>query len=1150
MSKRLLISVLAAFISFLGLNAAQVALVTERVNYTGDAPKIQFDYNGGKTESYTKEINSNLSVELNDMSIQKHAFSFVTQSTFNVKFSGDCTVNSILFADVELSDKNDEKPLFETNGTGKVEILTEITPDTRYVDILWTGPAQKNLSFKFNQDLDVKHILIVYDATTTPEKDDFNPGFTDLNLKVDDIFTLNLPSDAPSLNFSTTNASVATVEMRTGNYVVNARGAGEAVIEAKWDATDKWNAGKAEFNVKVETQAPSRQDFAPNFENLNLTVGDKHLLTLPTDAPDIYFSSNNTSVATVDNYTVNAVGPGEATIQASWQQTDKWNAGSASFTVKVTNPAPPKQDFVPVFSDLELNVGESRALNLPADAPAITFSSSNAAIANVENNTVKAYSAGVAIIAATWSETDKWKAGSAFFNVTVKATTPTKQDFVPGFTDINLNVGESHSLNLPNDAPNIRFNSSNASVATVEGTMVKALAPGDAMISASWDETDKWKSGNASFNVKVAEPSPQKQDFVPGFENLNLTAGDSHALSLPTDAPNIQYNTSNAAIAFVENNAVKAVAAGEATIVAIWAETDKWKSGTASFNVKVTEPAPQKQDFVPGFNNLNLTAGDSHALDLPTDAPNIQYNTSNAAVAVVENNKVKAIAPGEATISATWAETDKWKAGSASFNVKVTEPAPQKQDFVPGFRDLSLTVGDNHALNLPADAPGIQYNTSNASVATVINNVVKAIAAGEAVIAATWSETDKWNSGSSTFRVVVNAPSGPVDPMLRFQHSEVRGQMGWGAISQAAIHLGDGQLHYSSSDPRVAEVDASTGNITKVNREGQTLITATLDATPNYNAATASYILKIESAPTDRDFKFDRISSGGFARTPFTLNRINKNYVQYTIDGLQRYDYSIIVNDDILEVTVRNEGIYTLRASAADGTGYALMQLVIFPCIEITPTGGMIDPEHSDVVLFEATGGSVKIGFNNSPMYMVYIDNVPFSVAEIPVANDMSVYYTLRYASMPFNVGAWLHLIIKPYAPSYRYDTASGQYIINSDEGHILYRILDGSGTENWTDTGSTELRLGKEHFAGKESIDIQLKTRKPTKRPGYEAESGISTYTLSASGSTGIEDVLDDNEAPSQLYDLNGRLISADTPAPGIYILKRGFKTTKVYIK
>lgn len=228
MAKRLFISILAALMSILGLKAAQVALVTEINNYVGDAPTIQFDYSEFKTVSLTKEINPNLSVELNNLQIHKHVFAFVTQSTFNVKMTGDCTVASILFADVRLIDENN--PIFEVNGIGKLEHVSEVSPETNTVDILWTGPAQQNLSFMFRQDADTKHILITYDSTSVPEKEEFVPEFKNLKLNVDEIYPLNLPSDAPNINFSTTNSSVATVEKRGEDYVVNARGIGEALI--------------------------------------------------------------------------------------------------------------------------------------------------------------------------------------------------------------------------------------------------------------------------------------------------------------------------------------------------------------------------------------------------------------------------------------------------------------------------------------------------------------------------------------------------------------------------------------------------------------------------------------------------------------------------------------------------------------------------------------------------------------------------------------------------------------------------------------------------------------------------------------------------------------------------------------------------------
>ena len=974
----------------------------------------------------------------------------------------------------------------------------------------------------------------------TPEKQEFVPNFTDLTLNVGDSRALGLPTDAPAISYATSQATVAVVQ----NNSVVATGAGVATITATWNETDKWKSGSASFKVTVNAPTPEKQEFAPNFADLTLNVGDSRALGLPTDAPAMSYTTSQATVAVVVNNAVVAKGVGETTITATWNETDKWKSGSSSFKVTVNAPAPEKQEFVPNFTDLTLNVGDSRALGLPTDAPAISYATSQATVAVVQNNSVVATGAGETTITATWNETDKWKSGTASFKVTVNAPALEKQEFVPNFTDLTLNVGDSRALGLPTDAPAISYATSQATVAVVQNNSVVATGAGETTITATWNETDKWKSGSASFKVTVSAPTPEKQEFVPNFTDLTLNVGDSRALGLPTDAPAISYATSQAAVAIIENNSVVAKGAGETTITATWNETDKWKSGTASFKVTVNAPAPEKQEFVPNFTDLTLNVGDSRALGLPTDAPAMSYTTSQATVAVVENNAVVAKGAGETTITATWNETDKWKAGSASFKVTVNAPAPEKQEFVPNFTDLTLNVGDSRALGLPTDAPPISYATSQATVAVVQNNSVVAKGAGETTITATWNETDKWKSGSASFKVTVRAnPGEPVDPQLTFQHSLVRGQIGWGAISQAAIYRGDGILRYTSSDPNVAEVDALTGVIKNVKREGQTIIQATLSATSQYKAANASYTLQIEAAPTDKNLKFDRITSGGFARTTFTVKKINKNYVQYTVDGLKNYEYKISIIDDILEVNVRIPGIYTLRASAADGTGNALMQLIIFPPIEITPTYGEIDPDHQDVVLFDEVDGSVKIKFEDSPIYKVSIDGVPFTGTEIPVRSDMAICYTLQYASMPFSADAWIYLVIRPFSPKYEYDADLRSYIIKSDVGHILYKIGDAA---DWTDTHSDKFILGSQYFGDEKAIDIRLITRKSTARPGYEASSGMATFNLPSPETLGVEDVTIDSQEP-ELYDLNGRRVTTPNPQPGIYIMKYPNKTVKI---
>ncbi len=1133
---RKLAMVFFAILAFLPLTAKEVALVGTESKYYGSADTIVFSSTNGQKVNLNRNIDENLSLIFNIIEISRRNFRSFPGTEIILQPNNGCTIQELSFYGVGVPDsvRAGKCPLLPpAHGA----VTTSTSNDTVWVN--WSGSVTSELKLTFSYAVDIKnYILIRYNGED--EKQEFVPNFADLTLNVGDSRALGLPTDAPAISYATSQATVAVVE----NNAVVAKGAGETTITATWNETDKWKSGSASFKVTVNAPAPEKQEFVPNFADLTLNIGDSRALGLPTDAPAISYATSQATVAVVQNNSVVATGAGETTITATWNETDKWKSGSASFKVTVNAPTPEKQEFVPNFTDLTLNVGDSRALGLPTDAPAISYATSQAAVAIVENNAVVAKGAGETTITATWNETDKWKSGSASFKVTVNAPATEKQEFVPNFADLTLNVGDSRALGLPTDAPAISYATSQAAVAIVENNAVVAKGAGVATITATWNETDKWKAGSVSFKVTVNALTPEKQEFVPNFTDLTLNVGDSRALGLPTDAPAISYATSQATVAVVQNNTVVATGAGETTITATWNESDKWKSGSASFKVTVNALATEKQEFVPNFADLTLNVGDRRALGLPTDAPAISYATSQAAVAIVENNAVVAKGAGETTITATWNETDKWKSGSASFKVTVNAPAPEKQEFVPNFADLTLNIGDSRALGLPTDAPAISYATSQATVAVVQNNSVVATGAGETTITATWNETDKWKSGSASFKVTVRGnPGEPVDPQLTFQHSLVRGQIGWGAISQAAIYRGDGILRYTSSDPNVAEVDALTGVIKNVKREGQTIIQATLSATSQYKAANASYTLQIEAAPTDKNLKFDRITSGGFARTPFTVKKINKNYVQYTVDGLKNYEYKINIIDDILEVNVRIPGIYTLRASAADGTGNALMQLIIFPPIEITPTYGEIDPDHQDVVLFDEVDGSVKIKFEDSPIYKVSIDGVPFTGTEIPVRSDMAICYTLQYASMPFSADAWIYLVIRPFSPKYEYDVDLRSYIIMSDVGHILYKIGDAA---DWTDTHSDKFILGSQYFGDEKAMDIRLITRKSTARPGYEASSGMATFNLPSPETLGIEDVTIDSQEP-ELYDLNGRRVNAPNPQPGIYIMKYPNKAVKI---
>ena len=150
------------------------------------------------------------------------------------------------------------------------------------------------------------------------------------------------------------------------------------------------------------------------------------------DAPEtVTWSSSNTSVATVNDGVVTAVGTGSATIKAtSTFNTNKF--GTCVVTVRDSSQPVPAVNSVtvsPTTLNLDLNGTRSGTLQVSVDAvngatDTVTWSSSNTRVATVNNGVVTAVGKGSATIKAT-STYDTTKFGSC--SVTVVDTTPSEE---------------------------------------------------------------------------------------------------------------------------------------------------------------------------------------------------------------------------------------------------------------------------------------------------------------------------------------------------------------------------------------------------------------------------------------------------------------------------------------------------------------------------------------------------------------------------------------------------------------------------------------------------------------------------------------------------------------------------------------------------
>ncbi|MCQ2144506.1 MAG: Ig-like domain-containing protein [Bacteroidales bacterium] len=556
---------------------------------------------------------------------------------------------------------------------------------------------------------------------------------------------------------------------------------------------------------------------AINKSSLTMTEGEKQRLVAsitPANATNknVTWESSNTEVVTVSLGVVSAIKPGTATITVTTEDGNK--TGKCEITVvertyPVTGVSLDK-------TSVSLVKGESTSLTAtitPSNATNknVTWTSSNTAVATVAGGTVSAVGRGSATI--TVRTQDGEFTATCSVTVTVPVTS-VKLDK----SSISLTEGESQTLTAtisPSDATNknVSWESSDSEVATVKGGKVTAVKPGTATITVTTEDGNKTASCEVSVKAKVYPVTGVSLDKT----TLSMVKGDITTLTAtitPSNATNtnVTWTSSNTAVATVINGEVSAVGGGSATI------TVKTQDGgfTATCEVSVFSPVTvisldKTSETLRAGQSVTLTATVT-----PDDATDktVTWYTSDASVATVKNGVVKALKVGTATITAT--------AGEKSAECKITvEPTPVTGITLDKTSE-TLRAGQSVTLSAtvtPDDATDktVTWYTSDASVATVKNGVVKALKVGTATITATVGEM------SAECEITVEPTPVTGISLDKTSYTMFEGQIVTLVATVTPRDATDKTVTWSSSDTSVAAV---SDGVVKALIPGSVVITA------------------------------------------------------------------------------------------------------------------------------------------------------------------------------------------------------------------------------------------------------------------------------------------------------------------------------------
>ena len=615
-----------------------------------------------------------------------------------------------------------------------------------------------------------------------------------------------------TVTWSSSNTSVATVT----DGKVKALKAGTATITAK--AGDK----SAKCSVTVLPSFIAVTSVTLDKGTLGLVEGDQAVLTAtvsPDNAtdPTVTWTTSNASVATVEDGMVTAVKAGTATITA------KAGEKSAQCTVSVSQGIIPVESITLDKSEVVVTEGDEFVLTATvkpdnATDPTVTWVSNDPSVATVTDGKVKALKEGAATIFAYAGEKRAQcvVVVNAFVHVSF---------IVLDKSALELVEGEEATLTatvLPDYASDktVTWTTSDASVATVTDGRVKALKAGTAVITA--------KAGDKTATCTVTV----KPSFIPvtsiwlDKSEVVLTEGDEYVLTVtvkPDDATDktVTWSTSDASVATVTDGRVKALKAGTAVITA------KVGDKTAICTVTVKPSFIPVESITLDKTELTLLEWTQSQLTVtvkPDDATDktVTWTTSDIQVAEADKNGiVYAHYPGTAVLTA--------KAGDKTATCTVTVEAK----FIPvewiglSHPSLVMEVGQEVQISAavkPDDATDktVTWTSSDETLATVTDGLVKALKAGNVVI------TAKAGDKTAECPVRIDNPSGtyiPVESVTLDKTSlEVTEAGEFTLIATVEPeNATDNVVYWSSSDETIARISNGKGQAL---RPGSVVITA------------------------------------------------------------------------------------------------------------------------------------------------------------------------------------------------------------------------------------------------------------------------------------------------------------------------------------
>ena len=645
------------------------------------------------------------------------------------------------------------------------------------------------------------YTVTVAPAQISTEISSFDVDLNDKNLDPEDynLSTLLTAKNAGTNKIVYSDFNQNIIQVDDDGLVTFTGNTGTTYVRAQIENTDAYVI--ITFNVtNSATPDPITINYAPNaLQNIEVKEGQAYEKNLRdfievkqgsafTDLTNVTWSSNDDSVAKVDNGVVTGVKAGTAVITATTV-----DGYYVTFTVTVKNAMKLNATQTAFAVDLKDNktVDLNTYLNItnPETKPGttdeytlndVTYTTSTDEIAEVTGGKVTFKKTGLAEVKAdlngqtvTFTFIIKDTTAPLPVEINFKANAESTVEVAEGKV-FDENLRDRVELTNGGDTRDITWTSLDESIASVSNGMVRGVKAGETTVIAAT------KDGYyVTFKVTVvAEPKMEVSQTEFDIDRAEQTSLDLKAylkLLNTTDQldKDVTYTASADEIASVGPDGVVTFNGTGTTNVKA-----EYKGHVITFTFHITDsttPDPVKIDYKAAAEKLiEVTEGEAYAPSLTEyieltkggtpvdDITSVTWSSNDDSVAKVDGGVVTGLKPGTAVITATTVD-----GYYVTFTVKVNPKALANVALkAPGTNVINLTLDSavNASKDLSelvesttvptADVKGFTWSSDNTDVAVAANGTVKAVNPGLAMVTVTAPD-----GSSVSFIVSVSAGS-------------------------------------------------------------------------------------------------------------------------------------------------------------------------------------------------------------------------------------------------------------------------------------------------------------------------------------------------------------------------------------------------------